>query len=183
MSTEATTDTLIAQLYAVDGKAEIVGGKITIMGPTGDMPSSAGFAITVSLCNFSKIHGGRAYTDNVAYVVDLPHRKSLSPDSSYYTGPRSQMKFLPQAPDFAAEVRSENDYGSAAEQAMTEKRADYFAAGTKVVWDVDLLSDDAVVRVYRNGSTEPDAVYCRGELAESEPAVSGWTMPVDELFE
>ena len=35
---------------------------------------------------------------------------------------------------------------------MVAKRADYFAAGTLVVWDVDLLSSD-VVRVYR--STAP----------------------------
>jgi hypothetical protein len=35
----------------------------------------------------------------------------------------------------AAEVHSENDYGPAAEPAMTAKRADYFACGTLVVWD------------------------------------------------
>jgi Uma2 family endonuclease len=65
---------------------------------------------------------------------------------------------------------------------MAEKRADYFAAGTKVVWDVDLHSDD-VVRVYR--ATEPDkpTIYRRGEHAEAEPAAPGWTMPVDSLFD
>jgi hypothetical protein len=36
----------------------------------------------------------------------------------------------------------------AAERAMAEKRADYFAAGTLVVWDVDTLKDH-VVRAYR----------------------------------
>ena len=36
-----------------------------------------------------------------------------------------------------------------------------------------------VVRVYR--VTEP-AIYRRGEIAEAEPAVPGWKMPVDELF-
>ena len=60
---------------------------------------------------------------------------------------------MPQAPVFAVEVRSEGDYGPAAEREMAAKRADYFAAGTKVVWDVDLLSDD-VVRVYRADSPE-----------------------------
>jgi len=33
-------------------------------------------------------------------------------------------------------VRSENDYGLAAEGELATKRADYFAAGTRVVWDV-----------------------------------------------
>ena len=39
---------------------------------------------------------------------------------------------------------------------MAQKRADYFAAGTLVVWDVDLLADD-VVRVYR--ADAPDSPH------------------------
>ncbi len=92
------------------------------------------------------------------------------------------MKFYPQAPDFAVEVRSENDCGPAAEREMTAKRADYFAAGTLVVWDVDLLSDE-VVRVFRDGEAEhPAVIFRRGDTADAEPAVPGWTVPVDDLF-
>jgi Uma2 family endonuclease len=92
------------------------------------------------------------------------------------------MKFFQGAPRFAVEVRSEYDYGPRAEKKLAAKRADYFAAGTLVVWDVDLLSDD-VVKVYR--STDPDTpvVYRRGDTAEAEPAVPGWTFAVDDLFE
>jgi hypothetical protein len=64
---------------------------------------------------------------------------------------------------------------------MAQKRADYFATGTLVVWDVDLLSDD-VVRVYHAETPERAKVFRRGEIAEAEPAVPGWTMPVDDLF-
>lgn len=46
----------------------------------------------------------------------------------------------------------------------------------------DLLSAD-VVRVYRASGPERPTVYRRGEEAEAEPAVPGWRMPVDELFE
>ncbi len=183
MSTVTDTQALIARLYEAEGKAEIVGGKIVSMSPTGDYPSSAALAIVVSLRNHARQHGGRAYTDNAAFLVDLPNRTSFSPDASYYTGPRAKMKFLPQAPVFAVEVRSENDYGDRAEQSMAEKRAEYFAAGTLVVWDVDVLGQDVVVRVYREGATKPSAVYGRGDVAEAEPAVPGWTMPVDEIFE
>ncbi|WP_442481417.1 Uma2 family endonuclease [Aeoliella sp. SH292] len=183
MATITDTQALIAELYNVDGKAEIVGGEIVRMSPTGDFPSSAAGEIYVSLRQYARKHGGRAYTDNAAFLVDLPDRTSFAPDVSYYTGPRTRMKFLPEAPVFAVEVRSENDYGPKAELAMAKKRADYFAAGTLVVWDVDLLSDDAVIRVYRHGETEPSATFCHGEVAEAEPAVPGWTMPVDEIFE
>ena len=64
---------------------------------------------------------------------------------------------------------------------LAAKRADYFAAGTLVVWDVDLLGDDTV-RVYRSSDPDTPTVYRRGETAEAEPAVPDWTMPVDELF-
>lgn len=65
---------------------------------------------------------------------------------------------------------------------MSKERAEYCAAGTKVVCDVDLQDDD-VVRVYRASAPDAPTVYHRGQLAEAEPAVPGWTMPVDELFE
>ena len=64
---------------------------------------------------------------------------------------------------------------------MAAKRADYFAAGTLVVWDVDVLNDE-VVRVYRATDPEHPTIYRRGELAEAEPAMPGWSMPVEELF-
>jgi Uma2 family endonuclease len=91
------------------------------------------------------------------------------------------MKFSEGAPIFAVEVRSEGDYGPRAERQMAQKRADYFAAGTLVVWDVDLDSED-VVRVYRATAPSDPTVYQRGQLAEAEPALPGWTMPVDDLF-
>jgi hypothetical protein len=40
-----------------------------------------------------------------------------------------------------------------------------------------------VVRVYRASNPEDPTIYRRGEMAEAEPAVPGWRMPVDELFE
>jgi Uma2 family endonuclease len=92
------------------------------------------------------------------------------------------MRFPEGAPIFAVEVRSEHDYGPAAERAMQAKRADYFACGTLVVWDVDLLSAD-VIKVYRASDPEHPTIYRRGDMAEAEPAAPGWRMPVNDLFE
>ncbi len=64
---------------------------------------------------------------------------------------------------------------------MAEKRMDYFAAGTLVVWDVDVLRDE-VVRVYRVSDQSHPTLSRRGEVAEAEPALPGWTMPVDDIF-
>jgi Uma2 family endonuclease len=177
-NTRATID----DLCRVPGKAELVNGEIVHMSPTGDDPGSAAGEIFVSLRAYARrTKRGRAYTDNVAFRVNLPNRESFSPDASFYIGHRSGMKFLNGAPVFAIEVRSEGDYGPAAERKMAAKRDDYFAAGTLVVWDVDLLSED-VVRVYRAHDAAGPTLYRRGEAAEAEPAVPGWTMPVDDLF-
>jgi Uma2 family endonuclease len=172
----------IEDLYSVDSKAEIVNGEIVHMPPTGDAPSHAASEIFISLHAYARQTGhGRAVTDNAGFIVNLPNRKSFSPDAAFYTGPPAGMKFFPQAPIFAIEVRSENDYGPRAEAQMAAKRADYFAAGTLVVWDVDLLSDE-IVRSYSNDDPEKPRVYRRGEQADAEPAVPGWKMPVDDLF-
>ena len=174
----------IEDLYSVsdDGKAELVNGELVLMPPTGDMPSRAGLNVTMSLREYERrTHTGRAYPDNAGFRVNLPHRESFSPDASFYTGTPTGMRFLEGAPIFAVEIRSENDYGPPAERALTEKRADYFAAGTLVVWDVDLLSHDTI-RVYRASDPQHPIIYRRGEVAEAEPALPDWRMPVDELF-
>jgi len=64
------------------------------------------------------------------YAPDLANRRSFSPDAAYYVGPESRGKFLDGAPMFALEVRSEGDYGPAAELEMAAKRCDYFAAAS-----------------------------------------------------
>ncbi|MCC7475483.1 MAG: Uma2 family endonuclease [Pirellulales bacterium] len=177
---QPTTEHLIAELFRIDGKAEIVDGRIFVMSPTGGRPGRASGAIYSSLRAVEAHAHGYAYPDNVAFLVNLPNRKSFSPDAAFSKA-APDMEFVKGAPEFAVEVRSEGDYGRPAEREIVQKRADYFAAGTKVVWDVDLLSDD-VIRVYRIGSPDQPTIYRRAELAEAEPAVPGWKFAVDELF-
>lgn len=76
---------------------------------------------------------------------------------------------------------SENDYGPTAESEMADKRADYFAAGTLVVWDVDPIAE--CVHVYRRDEPENPQTFYRGETANAEPAIAGWAVAVDWLFE
>ena len=179
MSTKV--EATIEDLYKVKGKAELVNGEIVEMSPTGGLPHYAAMEIMISLRSYAKTtRTGYAIGDNVGFVVNLPHRKSFCPDAAFYVGPLT-MKFADGAPIFAVEVRSEGDYGPRAERQMAKKRDDYFAAGTLVVWDVDLLSDYAV-RVYRASDPASAKIYRRGEIANAEPAVPGWTMAVDDLF-
>ncbi len=174
----------IDDLYRVpeNGKAEFVNGEIVLMTPTGGIPGRAVGRIYISLDDYERCTGrGYAFPDNVGFVVDLPHRVSFSPDAAFHAGPLQGGRFLDGAPIFAAEVRSESDYGERAEQEMAEKRADYFAAGTLVVWDIDVLRERAV-RVYRADAPDRPTIYRSGDVAEAEPALPGWSMPVDDLL-
>lgn len=179
------TKATIEDLYDLpdNQKAELVNGEIVLLMPTGDEPGYAGDEIFASLREYVRRTGyGRAVGDNKGFRVSLPHRESFSPDAAFYVGPRTGMRFFEGAPLFAVEVRSEGDYGAQAERAMAAKRADYFAAGTQVVWDVDLLSED-VVRKYTADRPTTPVTFRRGDVADAEPAVPGWRMPVDDLFE
>lgn len=124
--------------------------------PRVDLPGRAGLALCISLRAQEGRLGGRVYPDNVGFRVNLPGRESFSPDVAFHTGRPTGMKFL--------------------------EGASVFAVGTRVVWDVDLLSED-VVRAYRATDPNHPTVYRRGEAAEAEPAVPGWRMPVDDLFD
>ena len=64
---------------------------------------------------------------------------------------------------------------------MAAKRADYFAAGTLVVWDVDVLREK-LVRVFRRDAPDAPEIFRAGEMANAEPALPGWSMPVDDLL-
>lgn len=170
----------IADLERVDGKAEIVNGKLVLMSPTSGYHGMASLNIGSSLKLYQRaVGGGTAYADNVAFVVS--ETRSFSPDVAWHPEPAAR-RFVQSAPLLAVEIRSASNYGPAAEQNMAWKRADYFAAGTKVVWDVDVLREE-VIRVYRADDPENPTIYRRGEVAEAEPAVPGWRFPVDELFD
>jgi Uma2 family endonuclease len=175
---EATID----DLFKVKKKAELVNGEVVLLPLAGALPGLAADSIFYSLHNYVKKRGfGKAVSGNVAFIVSLSHRKSFSPDAAFFTGRAEAWKYYDGAPDFAVEVRNLEDYGDEAERRMAKKRAEYFAAGTKVVWDVDLLSED-IVRAYRLYAPEIPMIFRPGEIAEAEPAVPGWTMPVDDLF-
>jgi len=175
----------LEDLHREPGKAELIGGRIVPLMPTGRKPNRVAGRIFRSLDDHAQAVGqGEAYADNMGFEVSvLPSgRESFSPDSSYHAGPfpENAMRFLKGPPTFAVEVRSENDYTESAEIEMAEKRADYFAAGTQVVWDVDPVNE--CVHIYRAASPTQPTTYRRGQVAEAEPAVPSWQMAVDQIF-
>ncbi|HSU13167.1 Uma2 family endonuclease [Longimicrobium sp.] len=171
----------VQDLLDLDEKAEIVNGQIVLMGKPGVRPARAAARIWKSLEQHElTIGGGVSVPEGGDFLVQLPNRESFSPDASWYYGAEVDGP-VDGPPALAVEVRSPGDYGLRAERNMAAKRAEYFAAGTQVVWDVDCLREQ-LIRVYRADDPETPTVYHRGEIAEAEPAVPGWRFPVDALF-
>ena len=171
----------VDDLYRIPGKAELVNGELIVMSPGGGSHGYAAGVINASLLDHARrTRRGIALPDNVGFIVNLPNRRSFCPDAAFWTGAPLTAKFVEGAPILAVEVRSAEDYGPAAERAMAAKRADCFTAGTMVAWDVDLRA----MQVNVSRSTDParPAIYGRGQQAEAEPAVPGWSMPVDDLI-
>lgn len=185
MATVGQTRATLEDLYRTEDKAELIGGRIVHYMATGVRPSEVASNIYVSLRHYARQTGrGRPYGDNLGYAVpELPSgRESFSPDASYYTGPlpTNLMRFIEGPPTFAAEVRSENDYGDAAEAEMAAKRNDYFAAGTAVVWDVDPIAE--TITAYRAVAPRQPTIFRRGDTTDAEPAVPGWRIAAAEVF-
>ncbi|HEX4591683.1 MAG TPA: Uma2 family endonuclease [Gemmataceae bacterium] len=171
-------------LARIHGKAELIDGVVEFM-PTGRRPGRVALEIAVRLREHARQIGrGEAHGDNVGYAVSelSSGRESFSPDASYYDGPpqADDMKFIEGPPTFAVEVRSEGDYGPAADAEYAAKRADYFEAGTKAVWDVDPVAK-TVTGVSADAPANP-TIFRVGEQADAESALPGWRVPVAELF-
>jgi Uma2 family endonuclease len=176
----------LTDLYREEGKAELIGGRIVRFMASGLAPSKVAFRIAMSLEKYARETGrGEAFPDGLGYAMHPPltsGRQSFSPDASYYLGPlpKNLMRFIEGAPTLAVEVRSEDDYGDAAEEEQAAKRSDYFEAGTLVVWDVDPAA--RTIALYRPESPAQPERFGPGETAHAEPAVPGWRLSVDELF-
>ena len=179
--TEATIDDLYNAPNDT-GTYELVDGELVHMSPTGFAPSRVAGQIYRRLAAYEEEMGsGYALSDNTGYIVNLPRRKSFSPDASYALhAPDDRMRFIEGAPVFAAEVRSEGDYGPAANRAYAAKRRDYFAAGTVVVWDVDPIHK--TIASHRAERPDNPIRFAVGDTADAEPALPGWRVEMKAIF-
>lgn len=186
MSPQTLPCATLDDLMRVDGKAELINGRIIREMPSGFLPGRVSRRILRALeDHVAAGASGEPVADPTGYAFDPPlssGRQSICPDASFYTGPlpANRMKFITGAPAFAVEVRSENDYGPAKEREHADKRDDYFEAGTLVVWDVDPVAE--TVTCYTAATKANPTVFRRGDTADAEPAVPGWRLSVDALF-
>lgn len=179
------TRATLEDLSRVEGKAELIGGRIVQFMGTGRRPSLTAGRIYRRLFDQAEAsRRGEVHFDGMTYgVPELSSgRESFMPDVSYYFGPfpSNDMRWIDGPPTFAIEVRSENDYGPAALIEQAVKRADYFEAGTLVLWDVDAVAE--LIHAYRHDDPTRPITFARGQIADAEPAVPDWRIAVDDVF-
>jgi Uma2 family endonuclease len=186
MASVQTPAATLDDLARVADKAELIDGRIEVLMPTGRKPGRVAGRIYRSLDDYATQSGrGEAFPDNVGFAVPRlsSGRESFAPDASYHLGPfpADPMRFLEGPPTLAVEVRSENDYTPSAETALAAKRADYFEAGTAIVWDVDSIAE--CIHIHRAEKPDPPTTLRRGQIVEAEPLLPGWRVDVNWIFD
>jgi Uma2 family endonuclease len=170
-------------LMKVEGKAELIGGRIVLLGMDDRLSNRTAGRILRSLDDFAgKLYYGEAFGGGIVYAVEPPltsNRQSFRPDASFFSSRRSSNSMGPifGAPDFAVEVREQHECTWEAEVAMAEKRTDYFDAGALAVWDVDPIAK--TIALYTPTS---ETTFRPGDLAHAEPVLPGWMLDVTALF-
>jgi len=176
----------LCDLMSVKGKSELINGRIVVYPPMGGIPGRVQQAILFALHDYAVETGcGEVFTRSLGYALPAPlksGRQSFCADASYHVGPwpENPMGFIPAAPTFAVEVMCLPDYEPGQSEVRAAKRADYFEAGTLVVWDVDPVGQ--TVTKYDASDPTIGTTFRPGDTADAEPAVPGWRLDVTALF-
>lgn len=156
-------------------------GELSIKMPTRSLTSERNALLTTYLGMWNLQNGlGRFYDSSGGFV--LPSGAVLSPDAAWISQerlsaltPEQRDGFLPLAPDFIVELRSETDRLKTLQDKMLEWRDSGVRLG--------LLLDPATrtVYVYRP-NTEPQPLE-NPETINCTPELPGFVLPVKTLFD
>jgi len=156
-------------------------GKIIVMPPAGSYSSNRSGRIFAQLLNWSdRTERGAAFDSSGGFT--LPNGATRAPDTAWVAEHQlktlstdTKEKFLPLAPDFAAEVRSKNDARSDLEAKMEE----YIDNGTRLGWLIDPY--EKTVTVYQeDGSTEE---LDRPDTLSGEPVLPGFECILERIWD
>lgn len=156
-------------------------GEIIVMPPTGWETGNKNAEIIIQLGNWAKKDGhGKSADSSAGYK--MPNGAIMSPDASWISNeklekisPDKRRKFLPLAPDFVIELRSESDSLSK----LKEKMQEYIENGVSLGWLID--ASNHKVYVYRQGA-EVETLENPTEIS-GEPLLQGFTLNLKEIWE
>ena len=177
-STPITAEEL-ARLSMPDKSVELVRGQLMVREPPGTRHGDIAGRLYLRVANFVEAHRlGVAYPQDTGFLIRSNPDTVLAPDVAFVARERVHLVpstgYAPLAPDLVAEIRSPGDGPSE----VLAKVADWYDAGTRLVWVIDPHRRRAVV--YRaNGSlTELDW----HDSLDGEEIIPGFRLPLDVLF-
>lgn len=156
-------------------------GAIIIMPPTGWETGDKNAEITTQLRIWAKQNGrGKSADSSAGYR--MPSGAIMSPDASWILKERlekitadKRRKFLPLAPDFVIELRSESD----SLKALQVKMEEYIENGISLGWLID--PTERKVYVYRP-EKEIETLENPAEVS-GDPLLKGFTLNLKEIFD
>jgi Uma2 family endonuclease len=185
VATQTTTAPLMTaeelfQLPDDDYKYELVEGELIRMPPTGAEHGDAAMNAGFLLKGYVKTHDlGVVSAAETGFILKRNPDTVRAPDAAFIAKARVPLEGIPRtywplAPDLAVEVVSPNDRFDE----VQEKVAEYFTAGTRLVWVV--LPKTRTVLVYRSFH-DVRSLGVNDELS-GEDVIPGFTCRVAELF-
>jgi Uma2 family endonuclease len=160
---------------------EIVNGELVDMGNSGALHGYICSLLLAALASYvlpKKL--GVILDSSTAFKMKNGNRRS--PDISFFAKERLQgmtelpSGFLDGAPDLAVEVLSP---GNTVEE-IHDKLVDYFENGTRLAWIIH--PSEHFVLVYRSAQ-EPDRLLKSVDSLDGEDVISGFVLPVTDLFQ
>lgn len=156
-------------------------GKITMMPPAGSYSSNRSGRIFGQLLNWSdQTERGAVFDSSGGFT--LPNGATRAPDAAWVAEHRLKVlstdtkeKFLPLAPDFAVEVRSQNDARSELEAKMKE----YMENGTRLRWLIDPYEETVTV-YHEDGSSEE---LDKPETLSGKPVLPGFECDLERIWD
>ena len=175
------TDAAFMALNRDGHRYEIVNGELIDMGNSGAKHGYVCSILMILLGGYVHIQKlGAMFDSSTAFKMKSGNKRS--PDVSFMAKERLQGLdelpdgFLEGAPDLAVEILSPSN--TVAE--IHDKLVEYFENGARLVWVIN--PKEKYVLVYRS-SQEPDRLLKSVDSLDGEEIVSGFTLPVAELFQ
>ncbi|MEK0190759.1 Uma2 family endonuclease [Microcoleus anatoxicus] len=175
------TDAEFMALNRDGHRYEIVNGELIDMGNSGAKHGYICSILMILLGGYVHIQKlGAMFDSSTAFKMKSGNKRS--PDVSFMAKERLQGLdelpdgFLEGAPDLAVEILSPSN--TVAE--IHDKLVEYFENGARLVWVIH--PQEQYVLVYRS-SQEPDRLLKSTDSLDGEEIVSGFTLPVAELFQ
>lgn len=156
-------------------------GTIIVMPPAGSYSSNRNVQIASQLHRWSEeTNQGIAFDSSGGFA--LPNDATRAPDAAWVASHRlktlsqdEKEKFLPLAPDFAAEVRSQND----ARPNLEAKMEEYINNGTQLGWLIDPYEKTVTV-YHEDGTTEE---LDKPTTLSGEPVLPGFECNLDRIWD